>query len=308
MSMVASEDRSAAVANFVKLGLALGVETATFESELGRFEGYLRDEVIFKYSLLDGFTWSYSLQDFLLTKLFPNKIGTYIDVGANIGLVVIPVAEKGGIQCYAFEPEPSNYALLRRNIVAHHVESLIQTYPIALFSKKTTLPFEICYRNFGDHRIRPNQPANVQEAYREAERKVIAVQAERLDDVLDASQLEKPIVMKVDIQGAEVQFFKGATKFLPFVDYLVIEYSPYMIQYLGDNPESIFEIVQQFPFASTVDTFDRVRSVEIALKPIEQVLESVRIMFDLKHIDPEQAVDIICSRTSVLPSALHSYR
>jgi hypothetical protein len=37
--------------------------------------------------------------------------GTYIDVGANIGLTIIPVARNPNVHCLAFEPEPVNFNL-----------------------------------------------------------------------------------------------------------------------------------------------------------------------------------------------------
>lgn len=170
------QSRYQLVKQFIELGLTLEIETATFQgADLGVFEGYLKDDVIFKYSVLDGFPWSYAVQNFLLKKIFMNSKGSYIDVGANIGLITIPVAERGQIKCYAFEPEPNNYKLLRRNILAHHVESLIETYAIALFSEKTTLQFELCFRNYGDHRVKPHQASELKEQYNEGNRQVIAL-------------------------------------------------------------------------------------------------------------------------------------
>lgn len=316
------EDRAEAVANFIKLGLALGIETATFRGELGVFEGYLNDDVIFKYSLLDGYPWSYALQDFLLTKIFRDSTGayggTYVDVGANIGLIVIPIAEKGGIQCYAFEPEPNNYALLCRNVVAHQVESLIKTFPLALFSEKTSLPFELCARNYGDHRIRPNQPAQVQQVYEEQNRQLIRVNAEKLDDLLDAGalpkaqQLKKPVVLKVDVQGAEVHFARGASRFLQAVDYLVIECWPYGLAYFGDQLDVFLAIIEQFPFAAAVDFVDRVRSVHFELKPTEQIVQQIRAAvqpykrsdscLNPAQLDPDQEINIVCSRQPYFPA------
>ena len=301
-----SEDRAVAVANFIKLGQSLGIETATFRSELGLFEGFLNDDVIFKYSLLDGYPWSYALQDFLVTKIFRDSTGayagTYVDVGANIGLIVIPIAEKTGLQCYAFEPEPGNYSLLCRNIAAHQVEALIKTYPLALFSEKTLLPFELSSRNYGDHRIRPNQPSQVEKVYGEEKRQIIRVKAEKLDEILAAQQLEKPIVVKVDIQGGEVHFARGAARFLQSVDYLVMECWPYGLSYSGDTLDSFLEIMGQFPFAAAIGLVDRVRSVQVNLQPVEQVIKEIQDAVNLAQIDPDQEINIVCSKHPRFPA------
>lgn len=300
-----STDRAEAVANFIKLGRSLGVETATFSGELGLFEGFLYDDVIFKYSMIDGYPWSYALQNFLLTKIFRDcasaYAGTYVDVGANTGLIIIPIAEKAGIQCYAFEPEPSNYALLCRNIALHQVESLIKTYPIALFSKKTLIPFELSARNSGDHRIRLEQPAKVVPGYDQEKHSITQVRAEKLDDMLDVDQLPKPVVLKVDIQGAEVHFCQGATRFLQGVDYLVIECSPYCLSFFGDQFDNFLAIIGQFPFAAVVDFVDRVRTVDFELKPAAQIIQQIRDAVNPAQIDPDQEFNIICSRQPCFP-------
>lgn len=298
----ANNSRAALVKNFIESGLALGIETATFSGgELGLFEGYLKDDVIFKYSVLDGFPWSYAVQDFLIKKIFINAKGTYIDVGANIGLITIPVAEKGKIKCHVFEPEPNNYKVLCRNILAHNVESLIKTYAIALFSKKTILQFEVCSRNYGDHRVKPEQNSQLKEQYNEGDRQVINVNAEKLDDVLDFKQLESPIVLKLDIQGSEVQFFRGAEKSLELVDYLIVEYWPYGILYSGDSLESFLEVIKQFPFAAYVGLVDRVKSITVELQPIEEIIKTIRAEVDLNNIDPDQEINLVCSRTPTFP-------
>jgi FkbM family methyltransferase len=299
------QDREQLVKQFIESGLALGIETATFPGgDLGLFEGYLKDDVIFKYSLLDGFPWSYAVQDFLLKKIFVNSQGTYIDVGANIGLITIPVAERGQIKCYAFEPEPNNYKLLCRNVLAHDVESLIETYAIALFSKKTTLQFELCSRNYGDHRVKPHQASEFKEQYNEGDRQLISINAEKLDDVLEVRQLASPIVLKVDIQGSEVQFFRGAEKSLDFVDYLIVEYWPYGILYCGDTLESFLEVVRQFPFVACVGLVDRVRSIAVELQPVQEAIETIRTAVDPNNIDPDREINLVCSRTPTFPADL----
>ena len=53
--------------------------------------------------MIDGYPWSYALHNFLLTNIFCDNRGIYVDVGANIGFLVIPIAERARIQCYAFD-------------------------------------------------------------------------------------------------------------------------------------------------------------------------------------------------------------
>jgi hypothetical protein len=47
----------------------------------------------------------------------------------------------------------------------------------------------------------------------------------RLDTLIDASNLNKPILVKVDVQGFEKQVIAGGKELLSHVDYIIIEVS-----------------------------------------------------------------------------------
>ena len=62
-------------------------------------------------------TWAPQLQSLLRTCF--KSGGTFIDVGANIGLTLVPVASNRSVRCYGFEPEPLNFSYLARNVAAN---------------------------------------------------------------------------------------------------------------------------------------------------------------------------------------------
>ena len=301
--------REVAISQFVELGLALGVQTITWEGQLGLIEGSLKDATVFRYYLYHNI-WNQKLQEILLNKLFLYSQGTYIDVGANIGLTVIPVAEKRKIRCYAFEPEPGNYHLLQRNIKLHQLETLITTYPVALYSKRTQLSFELSPHNHGDHRVRLEKdkysdphsiPISVQG---EDTREIIHVQAERLDDILASTHFESPLVIKVDIQGAEVQFFEGAVTLLKDADYLIIEFWPYALRRLGSTPETFLNVISQFPFGVVIDDFNYEADHSPALQfiPMQTLLTNLMEKINFRDVHCTDHVDIICSKHQYFPT------
>ena len=83
----------------------------TAEGRYGTFEGLRDDRVVFAHYREQG-DWSPALLDLVCERLRPR---TVIDVGANIGLFSIPVAQRTAAVCHAFEPEPANHALLSRD-------------------------------------------------------------------------------------------------------------------------------------------------------------------------------------------------
>jgi FkbM family methyltransferase len=194
------------------------------DGSYGPFEGSIDDEVVHGHYRREG-TWAPELLELLVDGLFAAGRGTFLDVGANIGLVSIPLVERRGVRCLAFEPEPRNHRWLERNIARHGLESLFRTFEVALHSENETLCLELSAANFGDHRLRGR---------------------------VDPEELPRPIVAKVDTQGAEVQVLRGASRSLPLIDHLICEYWPYGLHRMGDSAELLGEILKGFPFGAVL--------------------------------------------------------
>jgi FkbM family methyltransferase len=239
---------------FITIAKSLDIRSFSCDGPLGEFDGDVWDQCVHEYYFRSG-TWSPQLQTLLKEEIFVAGTGTFVDIGANIGLTVIPVAARG-IHCYAFEPDKHNFAFLRRNILMNGVESQIEAFNVALFSSETALAFELSPDNMGDHRIRTAVPSPERDCFQEASRTLTTVKARRLDTLLDATQLERPIVVKLDVQGSEVRVFEGGRSFFNDVDYLFVEYWPYGIARVGDTEESFLNFVRQFSFGTVYSVND----------------------------------------------------
>ena len=219
-------------------------ESICSDGEYGRFEGSIHDEAVHGHYRREG-TWSPEIQDLLMHRLFPEGRGTFLDIGANIGLVSIPLAERRRVRCLAFEPEPCNFQWLERNIALHEVGSLFTTFNLALHSEETRLAFELSPSNSGDHRVRG---AALSEG--KAERNLIEVPAGRLDDLVRVEDLPRPIVAKLDTQGAEVRILRGAEGSLPHIDHLICEFWPYGLRRMGDSAAELIECFRGFSYGT----------------------------------------------------------
>src|SRR3954453_21482666 len=94
------------------------LESVISDGSYGVFEGSNEDRVVMdEYRRLG--TWAAELVALITDRLFAGRAGTFIDVGANIGLVSIPVLERTGSLGIAFEPEPRNFGFLTRNAARH---------------------------------------------------------------------------------------------------------------------------------------------------------------------------------------------
>jgi FkbM family methyltransferase len=252
----------------------------------GVFEGAAEDHVVMdEYRRLG--TWAPELVS-LLTRLFAGGGGTLIDVGANIGLVSIPVVERSAALGIAFEPEPRNFGLLTSNVARHALTGRIECHELACHSAAGTLPLALSPDNLGDHRLQRGTPSH--------DRRVIEVGTQRLDSVLRGRDLEQPVVMKVDVQGSEVGVFEGARETLARTDYLVTEYWPEGIVAHGDSAQTFADIMRSFEFGAVLHVL-----------PLPEPLNTAHYVFEqLSWIANDGSdpgfFDLLFSRHMILPT------
>ncbi len=269
------------------LDLSAPAGTVRSEGAYGVFEGSAADQVVMKQYRTEG-TWSEGIVSLMQQRLFAEQAGTLIDVGANLGLVAIPVVERTGCACVAFEPEPRNFTYLERNAERHGLLGRIELRRSACYSEARRVPLLLSETNLGDHRL--------QRTAVESGASSIEVAAERLDDVLRERELQHPIVLKVDAQGSEVRVLEGATKTLARVDFVIAEYHPEAIVAHGDSPARFLEIMKRFPFGAILD-----------VQPLPEPLHSSEYVFgQLAWFDDDGSdsgfFDLLFSRQWVLPN------
>ncbi|MDE0702468.1 MAG: FkbM family methyltransferase [Rhodospirillaceae bacterium] len=214
----------------------------------GEMEGSLADRtVILKY--LKNKSWSVEAVRLMQAVFAAHGPGSWVDLGANIGATVIPAAHAGAV-CHAVEPEPSNLALLRRNIARNGVADRVTVHEAAAWHEAAELAFEIAPSNLGDHRLRTKAPGP-DSAYGEAAREIIAVAARPVDALIDAGSLGGPVLVKADVQGAEALALAGGVALFGRADLAMLEYWPYGLRRLGTEPTSLFAAVRRhFEYAA----------------------------------------------------------
>lgn len=129
------------------------------------------------------------------------------DVGANIGMfsAVIGLVTACGGRVTAFEPVPSNVARLRQNLERNQLTN-VDIQEIALGSSETELEMHLAedsaYHSFG-HIEKPFCSV-----------RCLTVPVRRLDNVWREIGTPTVRLVKIDVEGAEVEVLKGAQDFL----------------------------------------------------------------------------------------------
>lgn len=211
---------------FQSLGRAYGVKDLRIAGRYGLIEGSIEDgSILANYGRTKS--WAASTTGLLIDFFRTHGRGTYLDIGANIGLTTIPVADRGDVACLAFEPEPTNYRYLDGNIRRNCRHGNVELFDVALFDRPATVDFELSKQNLGDHRIHVDGHDG---AFSESTREIIRVRAEKLDALIGSRKLITPLAAKIDTQGTECQVFAGGAQTLGRADFIAFEYWPYGIR------------------------------------------------------------------------------
>jgi FkbM family methyltransferase len=155
----------------------------------------------------------------------PQRDGTVIDVGANIGTTTISLlARHGARRVVAFEPEPRNLRLLRCNLILNDLEERAAARGLAVTNAEGEVTLALAPENLGDHRVRTqHSPAE----------QTVSVPGARLTDALTPEEIEDVSVVWVDTQGHEGHVLAGASALLARRVPWVIEYWPRALREAG---------------------------------------------------------------------------
>jgi FkbM family methyltransferase len=127
-----------------------------------------------------------------------------LDIGANIGYYTLILArlvgERGRV--YAFEPDPTNFRLLKKNVRANGYQNVVFVNK-AVSDASGMRSLFLCPDNKGDHRLFDSND----------DRQSITIETTTLDELFSEFQGEINFI-KMDIQGSEARAVRGMERLL----------------------------------------------------------------------------------------------
>jgi len=217
----------------------IGISAVKAKGEFGEIQSVPGDLNVFATYARSG-TYVKRQNDLVEEFFHEHDHGTFIDIGANIGLTTIPVARNPAVRCFAFEPEPVSFGNLAANISANCCHGNVTISQIALFDRTSIIEFEVEERNLADHRIHlSNRPGQ----YSEQQRRVIKVNAAPLDDVVN--EVSGALAVKIDTQGAEPFVIAGGRRILTRAGLLILEFWPYGAARLGGDLHIVIDFLEK---------------------------------------------------------------
>lgn len=163
-----------------------------------------------------------------------------IDIGANVGMFTLSarnlVGNTGSIHC--FEPNPTVLAKLNRNIELNQFNN-INVHSIGLSDIEDQFTLYVPHINAGEGTIGafPESEYNKDECYE------VLVDVKIGDNVLGKTS---PRLIKLDVEGAEVNVLKGLNKLIDkCLPIIIAEYVPHHLSRFNHSFEDIQSIAQE---------------------------------------------------------------
>jgi FkbM family methyltransferase len=179
------------------------------------------------------YTGVYEPQETQLASLILNRGDVFVDIGANWGYFTLAAAHWTGAsgRVIAFEPDPRLFDVLQRNVALNGLRS-VEAHGVAVADCRGSLPFT-GFCDVGDNwgLSRTVLPGEVADFHADA----VA-----LDDVLDASGIERVQLTKIDVEGGEAAVLAGMRRGLRAgrYRYILIECHPRLLAERGYDEEN----------------------------------------------------------------------
>lgn len=153
------------------------------------------------------------ISEFDLRKYFSLEKGVFVDVCAHIGKYTLMVGRKvqeGKI--VSIEADPENFGILKDNITLNNLKNTI-ALNLAAFRENCEITL---YKN-----ISPNTGIN--SIYLRDQAQTITVKAMKLDDILANLGIDRVSLIKIDVEGAELDVLLGAKSVLENTKMVICE-------------------------------------------------------------------------------------
>ncbi len=147
-------------------------------------------------------------EDHILSRFIPKEGDTVIDIGAHIGRYTIVSSKLVGKtgKVVAIEADVDTFQLLKRNVALNNLTNVLPLNIAVFFSTKTRIKL---YEQSASAKYNSLILSRAKQT-----EKYVEINADTLDSILELNGINQVNWIKIDVEGAEFEVLKGATKTL----------------------------------------------------------------------------------------------
>jgi len=171
--------------------------------------------------------------------------GDVIDVGAQVGFYTLAFAgELRSGKVHAFEPVMANAQRLRENVKRNRKQAVVDIYQIALGDRQKSAYIEV----EGEGKSTTGNAFEVRGKVNQIAEGTENIEYTMLDSV-DEIDPEECSLIKVDIEGGEVNFMKGAEQFIRRGrPYIYGEFNSFWLDMYGQSFEDVLSMCEDWRY------------------------------------------------------------
>jgi FkbM family methyltransferase len=176
---------------------------------------------------------------------------TFFDIGANVGWFTLFASKIVGPlgQVYAFEPSPDVYTRLLENV--RDLKN-VHTFQYGIGNKDGELEFASQGVSSSASFVEAITEINKHYSPTTPIRK-IRVEIRKIDSLLP--QIKRPDLIKIDVEGFELEVLKGAANLLSQLPVLIIEIHPLQLKLSNGSTVAVLHLLESFGYSC--DVIDR---------------------------------------------------
>jgi FkbM family methyltransferase len=168
---------------------------------------------------------------------------TVWDVGANVGVYAAQFAERGAANVVCFEPAPAAVSVLRQRFPEDSPSANpVRIVPIALADRRGTATFSA-----------DGSSPNNQIGIADGTKPTVEIQVRSGDEALVEFALPTPNVMKIDVEGYELEVIEGLSGVLSSKElrsvFVEVHFALLHDRKLDNAPASILQTLRRHGFA-----------------------------------------------------------
>lgn len=172
-------------------------------------------EILLKNATTDILVLAEILLERIYEKHYHPKSGdTVFDIGSHVGIFTVKASRLVGSSgvVYAFEPEPENFMLLKRNVALNRALN-VKTFNKAVSSQNGMLylyvhPIETTWSS-----VQYAKEGTIQ----------MSVPSITLDQIMQNDDIQEVDLLKIDVEGHELEVLRGANRFLDICKHIAME-------------------------------------------------------------------------------------